>query len=263
MRTNKKFTLVVTIFSLVIFFVALTSKTFALDYYQVKVYTIKNSEQESVIDNYLEKAYIPAMHRAGFKTVGVFKPVANDPAAGTKIFVIVPLKAISDIEKIEEKLATDKDLESNGNQYINAPFNNPTFERIESILLKAFSGFPEMQIPKFKTPKSEQVFELRSYQGATEKIWKKKVEMFNKGGEINIFKKLNANPVFFGEVISGSEMPNLMYMTSYKNSEANQELWRLFGEDPDWKVLSGKEEYKNTVSHIDKWLLTPTSYSDL
>ena len=130
-------------------------------------------------------------------------------------------------------------------------------------MLKAFSGFPDTQIPKFETQKNEQIFELRSYQGATEKIGKKKVEMFNKGGEINIFKKLNANPVFFGEVLSGSIMPNLMYMTSYKNSEANQKLWSSFGEDPDWKELSGKEEYKNTVSHIDKWLLHPTDYSDI
>ena len=87
--------------------------------------------------------------------------------------------------------------------------------------------------------------------------------MFNEGGEIDIFIKLNANPVFFGEVISGSEMPNLMYMTSYKNSEANEKLWRDFVADPDWKELSGKTEYDNTVSHIDKWLLHPTDYSDI
>ncbi len=242
---------------------SVASNSFARDYYQIKVYTIKNSDQESQIDNYLEKAYLPAMHRAGFKTVGVFKPVANDPAAGTKIFVVIPMKKISDIEKIEEKLSADKELETAGQVYINAAYDNPPFERIESILLKAFSGFPDTQIPKFETSKKEQVFELRSYQGATEKIWKKKVEMFNKGGEINIFKKLNANPVFFGEVVSGSIMPNLMYMTSYKNSEANQKLWSLFGEDPDWKELSAKEEYKNTVSHIDKWLLYPTDYSDI
>lgn len=263
MKTSKKSPLHGPIISLLILFIALAGNTFALDYYQIKVYTIKNSEQESVVDNYLEKAYLPALHRAGFETVGVFKPVEDDPAAGTKIFVIIPLKKISDIEKIEEKLSADKELQTAGAAYINAEYNNPPFERIESILLKAFSDFPEFQIPKFETSKSDQIFELRSYQGATEKIWKKKVEMFNKGGEINIFKKLNANPVFFGEVLSGGDMPNLMYMTSYKNSEANKELWSAFGEDPDWKVLSAKEEYKNTVSHIDKWLLHPTEYSDI
>jgi hypothetical protein len=251
--------------SVVILFIlgTIAGSTFARDYYQIKVYTIKSIEQEMLIDNYLEKAYIPAMHRAGFKTVGVFKPVEKDPAAGTKVFVIIPLKKISDIETIENKLSADKELQSNGNAYINAPYNNTPYERIESILLKAFSGFPETKIPEFETPKNEQIFELRSYQGATEKIWKKKVEMFNEGGEIDIFIKLNANPVFFGEVISGSEMPNLMYMTSYKNSEANEKLWSDFVADPDWKELSGKEEYDNTVSHIDKWLLHPTDYSDI
>ncbi|MBN2635560.1 MAG: NIPSNAP family protein [Prolixibacteraceae bacterium] len=263
MTFNKKHFQRITSLVLLLVLVLIAGNTFARDYYQIKVYTIKNKTQESLIDNYLKDAYLPAMHRAGFKTVGVFKPVESDPAAGTKIFVLIPLKNISDLEKIEEKLVADKKFQSDGIAYIDAPYNNPPFERVESILLKAFSGFPDLKIPTFETSKNEQIFELRSYQAATEKLWKKKVEMFNTGGEIAIFEKLNANPVFFGEVLAGSEMPNLMYMTSYKNSEANQELWSAFGADPDWKVLSAKEEYDNTVSKIDKWLLHPTDYSDI
>ena len=263
MKLNNKFSSGITTISFLILFLALAANTFARDYYQIKVYTIKNSEQESQIDNYLKMAYIPAMHRAGFKTVGVFKPIETDPAKGTKIFVLIPLSKVSDIDLMEEKLSGDKELQTTGKAYLDASFDNAPYERIESILLKAFSGFPDMKIPKLETPKSEQIFELRSYQSATEKIGKKKIEMFNTGGEIDIFKKLNANPVFFGEVLSGKEMPNLMYMTSYKNAESNQQLWQAFGNDADWKVLSAKEEYKNTVSHIDKWLLHPTDYSDI
>lgn len=263
MAFNKKHFQHITSLILFLILIAIAGNTFARDYYQIKVYTIKNKTQESLIDNYLKDAYIPAMHRAGFKTVGVFKPIDSDPTVGTQIVVIVPLKKISDIEKIEKKLDADKTYQTEGKAYIDAPYNNPPYDRIETILLKAFAGFPEFKIPAFETPKNEQIFELRSYQGATEKIWKKKVEMFNTGGEIAIFEKLNANPVFFGEVLAGSEMPNLMYMTSYKNSEANQELWNAFGADADWKVLSAKKEYDNTVSKIDKWLLHPTDYSDI
>ena len=87
--------------------------------------------------------------------------------------------------------------------------------------------------------------------------------MFNEGGECALFEKLGFNAIFFGEVISGADMPNLMYMTSFENMESNQEHWKAFREHPDWKELSGKEEYKNTVSHIDKWLCHPTDYSDI
>lgn len=235
----------------------------ARDYYQIKVYSVKDKTQESRVDNYLKNAYLPALHKAGIKTVGVFKPIADDETAGTKIFVFVPLKNLNQIENIEDKLAKDNNYLTVGADYINAKHDNPPYERIESILLKAFSKMPEFFVPEYDTPKSEQIFELRSYQGATEKIWRKKVEMFNEGGEVGIFKEVGSNAIFYGEVLSGSAMPNLMYMTSYSNMESNKEHWAKFRIHPDWKTLSGKEEYKNTVSHIDKWLCHPTDYSDI
>ncbi len=242
---------------------AISTTISARDYYQIKVYTIKNADQELSIDNYLKNAYIPAMHRAGVKTVGVFKPKADDAAAGTKVFVLIPLKEMAQIEKIEVTLSKDKAFQTAASDYINAAFNNPPYERIESILLKAFAEQPDLFVPKFTTPKSEQIFELRSYQSATEKLYHKKVEMFNEGGETKIFKNIGANAVFYGEVISGSQMPNLMYMTSYENMQSNEDHWKLFRDNPDWKKLSGMEEYKNTVSHSDKFLLHPTDYSDI
>ena len=235
----------------------------ARDYYQIKVYTIKDAAQEATIDHYLKNAYIPAMHRAGIKKVGVFKPIEEDPAAGTKIFVFIPLKGLGDIEKIEDKLLKDKQLQTDGAEYINAAYDNPPYERMESILLMAFSEQPEFNVFEYDTPKSEQIFELRSYQSATEKIGRKKLEMFNEGGEVDIFRKVGSNAIFYGKVLSGSVMPNLMYMTSYSDIDSQKAHWDAFRDHPDWKELSGKEEYQNTVSHIDKWLCHPADYSDI
>ncbi|MDB4584423.1 NIPSNAP family protein, partial [Draconibacterium sp.] len=208
-------------------------------------------------------AYLPALHKAGIKKVGVFKPMADDPAAGTKVFVLIPLKELNQIEKIEQKLAKDAKYMEAGSDYINAPYDNPPYERIETILLKAFAEHPNYFAPQYDTPKSEQIFELRSYQSATEKIWRKKVEMFNEGGEVGIFRNVGSNAIFYGEVLSGAAMPNLMYLTTYSDMESNKAHWDAFRNHPDWKTLSGKEEYKNTVSHIDKWMCHPTDYSDL
>lgn len=253
------------VLSLFVFILALaiSSTLSARDYYQIKVYNLKNTAQETAIDNYLKDALLPALHNTGIKKVGVFKPIESDTANfGKKIFVFIPLKGIEQIEKIEESLAKDKDYQSKGAAYINAPFDNPPYVRMESILLKAFSAQPEFFAPKFTTPKSEQIFELRSYQSATEKIYRKKVEMFNEGGETKIFEKIGANAIFYGEVLSGSEMPNLMYMTSYENMKSHDEHWNAFRNHPDWKKLSGMEEYKNTVSKNITLLLNPTEYSD-
>ena len=249
----------------ILFLIIFTTCTIlsARDYYQITVYNIKDKAQETMLDNYLKDAYLPAMHKAGVKKVGVFKPIASDPAAGTKVFVFIPLKNLGQIEKLETALEKDAAYQKAGAPYINAAYDNPPYVRMESILLRAFTSQPGFFAPKFSTPKSEQIFELRSYQSATEKIYRKKVEMFNEGGESEIIKKIGANAVFYGEVLSGSEMPNLMYMTSYENMKANEECWKTFRDHPDWKKLSGMEEYKNTVSKINKYMLYPAEYSDL
>lgn len=235
----------------------------ARDYYQIKVYTLKDATQQATVEKYLKEAFVPALHKTGIKKVGVFKPIEADTANfGKKIFVFIPLKKLDDIEAYEEGIAKDKDYTKAAAEYVNAAYNNPPYARIESILLKAFKEQPDFLVPKFSTPKSEQIFELRSYQSATEKIYRKKVEMFNEGGETKIFKSIGANAIFYGEVLSGSEMPNLMYMTSYESMKSNEEHWKAFRDHPDWKTLSGREEYKNTVSKITKYMLRPADCSD-
>jgi hypothetical protein len=249
--------------STVLMMLLISLSSIARDYYQIKVYTLENQAQESMVDDYLSDVYLPALHRAGIKTVGVFKPIEEDPAVGKKIFVFIPLKNLGQLETVEDKILKDKEYLKNGQSYLNAKHDNPPYVRIESILLRAFEQQPEFFVPKFETPKSDQIFELRSYQGPTEKLWRKKVHMFNEGGECALFKKLNFNAVFFGEVLSGSAMPNLMYMTSFSNMKSNQEHWDAFRVHPDWSALKDKPEYANVVSHIDKWLCHPTAYSDI
>ena len=235
----------------------------AQDFYQLKVYNIESSAQEMRVDSYLEDAYLPALHRAGIKDVGVFKPIESDEAAGKKIFVLIPVKNLNQLDKIDIKLLKDKTYLSDGKEFIDAPWDNPPYQRMESMVLKAFSEMPKYAVPNHSTSAAEQIYELRSYEGPTETKYRKKVEMFNEGGEVALFQKLEFQPVFFGEVISGSAMPNLMYMTTFSDMESHDEHWDAFRNHPEWKKLSGMEEYKHTVSHSNKWLLHPTEYSDI
>ena len=66
-----------------------------------------------------------------------------------------------------------------------------------------------------------------------------------------------------GEVLVGSQMPNLMYMTSFENMNDRDQHWDAFREAPAWADLKVQEEYANTVSKIHIYLLHPTGYSDL
>jgi hypothetical protein len=233
------------------------------DFYQLKIYSFENELQVKQVDSFLKQAFLPALHRSGISKVGVFKPVNEEQVQTKKIYILIPLKSLEQFEKLPELLDKDQQFQMDGKDYINASYDNPPYLRIESIILKTFKGMPGVGIPNHPTPRSERIYELRSYQGATEKIFQRKVEMFNEGGEIEIFKELGFSPVFFGEVISGASMPNLMYMTTFSNETSQKEHWDAFQAHPVWNAIKEIEKYKNTVSKIDKYMLYPTEYSDL
>jgi hypothetical protein len=188
------------------------------DYYQLKIYTIDTEQQEERMDNFLGKAYLPALHHAGIPDVGVFKPVEEDTSRGKLILVLIPFKSLDEFEKLSTVLNHDAVYQDAGRDYLEAVYDNPPY---------------------------------------------RKVEMFNVAGEIALFVQLGFQPVFFGEVISGADMPNLMYMTTFSGRDSQQEHWKAFQESPDWIRIKEIEKYKNTVSHIDKWILHPAPYSDL
>lgn len=231
-------------------------------YYEVKIYRIKDKTQETIMDAYLKDAYLPALHRAGIPTVGVFKPIEADTAFGKLIYVFIPFKTIEQYAQLSDKLSKDQVYAQAGKEFLDAPYNNPPYVRYESILSKAFSHMPQFRVPTFTTPKSERIYEYRSYESATEAKAAKKIYMFNEGGEIGIFESIGANAVFYGQVILGSQMPRLLYMTTYADMKSHDERWVAFRNHPDWKRISAMEEFKNTTSKTRAYLLHPTSYSD-
>lgn len=247
------------------FAVSVSTFTYAAkrSFYEIKIYTISSPEQEQMIDAYLKDAYIPALHRQGIKSIGVFKPRATTDDAGKKVYVLTPLKSQKQLLTITDKLAKDAAYQSAGSAYINAMFDNKPFDRFEAIVLRAFSEMPQMSLPNLNGPKEERIYELRSYEGPTEKYYRKKVDMFNAGGEVKLFERLNFNAVFYGEVITGSHMPNLMYMTTFENQTDRDEHWKAFGSSPEWTVLKADPQYANTVSKNTQYYLYPTEYSDI
>ncbi|HLN72795.1 MAG: NIPSNAP family protein [Methylococcaceae bacterium] len=232
------------------------------DYYQIQVYRLNGKAQEEKLDNYLKNAYLPALHRAGIQKVGVFKPVESDTTAGKRVYVWMAFKSLDHFAKVQDELENDKVLLDKGTDFLKAPFDQKPYVRKESILLKAFSEAANFKVPNFTTAPSQRIYELRSYEGPTDYLYRQKVKMFNEAGEVKLFNDLEFNPVFFAEVISGSKMPNLMYLTTFADMPSHDAHWKAFGGHPEWKKMSSLKEYENTVSHADILLLHPTDYSD-
>lgn len=256
------FTLVISL-TMTISSAAAFAKAPSKQFYELIVYHLKNKGQVERTDQYLRDAYLPAVHRAGIKTAGVFKNVNIDTAADKKIYVLLTFSSLNEFHQLTQSLNNDKELATKGSDYLEAAFDHAPYSRKETILMEAFAVMPVLKKPDFTNPKSERIYELRSYEGATENLYRNKVRMFNEGKETEIFKRIGSQAVFYAEVLAGSRMPNLMYMTSYSDMKSREEHWKTFGNDPEWKRLSGLPEYQHNVSKADIDFLSPTDYSDL
>jgi hypothetical protein len=124
----------------------------------------------------------------------------------------------------------------------------------------AFEAIPRLERP---TKAESRIFQLRIYESHNSLAGKKKVEMFNTGGEIAVFRKTGMNPVFFGESLIGPKLPNLTYMLGFDDMEAKEKAWSTFRVDPDWLKLKANAYYKDTVSNITNIMLRPASCSQI
>ena len=229
------------------------------EFYELRVYTLKNGDQQKMVEDYFQNAAIPALNKSGSKNIGVF--TEQQPEGQSKIYVIIPYKSIENFTAVTDKLASDTTYQHAGAAYLNAPAEQPAYERIQSSFLKAFAGMPMLQVPE----KKNRMFELRRYESASEAAGKKKIQMFNDIGEISIFKRVGLTPVFFGEALIGEMRPNLTYMLTFNDMEEHDKNWKMFIDDAEWNRIKAIPEYADAkiVSHITRTFLVPTSFSQI
>jgi len=230
-------------------------------YFQITVYHFSGAAQEQLLDDYLANAWLPYAHKLGVQQVGIFKPISNDTSADKTLYVIRSFKSIEQLAKVADKMWEVANYTGAGD-YINSNYKTPPFTRMDNTIASAFAMAPVLTLPTLSSVKTDRIYEFRSYESATEKIHNNKVEMFNQGGEVALFTRLNFNAVFYGKVVAGSKMPNLVYMTSFENMDDRNAHWKTFVADEEWKKLSAMPIYKNNVSKSDVILMKATAYSD-
>jgi hypothetical protein len=230
-------------------------------YIEMKKIITLLGDKKKVLNEFLEKVEIPALNRMGISTVGVFsvKYGLSEPT----LFMLLPHNSLDTVVNNTDMLMADEEYVAAGKEFLSTPLSDPNYFRIESTLMRAFVDMPTVEIPEAIKGKKGRIFEMRIYESHSRKAGKKKVAMFNKGGEIAIFRKTNLQPVFFGETLIGPKMPNLTYMLGFESMKQRDKHWAQFGPHPDWQALRAKEEYKGTVSNITDFILSPTAYSQI
>lgn len=226
------------------------------EYYELRVYSVASAEKQALLDEYLQNTALPAYGKLGIKNVGAFK--ALDDAANHSVYLLIPYTSMEQFATATAKAGGDLAYGAPAT-YAGVPMKDPVYDRIESSLLLAFEGMPQMKVPA----KKDRIFELRIYESHNEKAGKQKVKMFNAGGEIAIFNQTGLTPVFFGEALVGTRLPNLTYLLTFDNMEARERNWKQFGSHPDWVKLKDQPEYADTVSKITNIFLAPAAYSQV
>jgi hypothetical protein len=240
--------------------ILLSAQSKAPSIYEIRTIQLRNTldNQRSRLTDFLQHAAAPAFARAGIEPCAYFASMIAEETPF--ITTIASYPSLGAMEQQRAKLSADADYKKALTAYNAQPGLN--YERIDSVLGRAFSSIPEMIVPTDVAGRPGRVFELRRYESNNATTLARKIKMFE-SGEIAIFQRLGMRPVFFAETIVGARMPNLVYMLSFDDLASREKLWKAFGADPEWqrmRVVPGDTD-ADIVSNISVSLLQPLPFS--
>jgi hypothetical protein len=232
------------------------------EFYQIRRYGLISGPQQKLTETFFANALIPALAKRGFGSVGAFR-VDIGPETPT-YYLLVPGRELDVLARLDLALAEDPQFLDAAASFWNATSTAPAFERVEVSLLEAFAGWPKLTPPAAAATKAKRIFQLRTYESPSNGEHVRKVEMFH-SGEFEIFLKAGFHPVFFGDTLAGSRMPNLTYMLAFTDTAELESKWDVFRNDPDWKKLSANPRFAfdQIVTNISNLMLSPLDCSQI
>jgi hypothetical protein len=227
---------------------------------ELRRYQFRFGPMEARHSEYAKTALLPALNRAGIRPVGAFTIVVGP--GGPALYMLLPHATAESVVTLGSRLVADAEYKQAAGTFRSLPATDPPYVRRESSLILAFESVPAVETP-VKGP--ARVFELRTYESHNEAAGLKKIEMFEKAGELALFRRLGLAPVFFGRDVVGPRMPSLTYMVGFADMAAREKGWATFGEDPEWVKLRSTPGYANAdiMTNITIQLLRPTDYSQI
>jgi hypothetical protein len=224
-------------------------------------YPLRNGALEARFAAYAKDALVPALGRAGLAPVGAWK-VAVGPGQPT-VHLLLPHPDADSVVTLAARLEADAEYRKAAAASLALPPVDPPFLSCDSSLIAAVPTLPTIAKPTGAAAGTARVFELRTYRSATEAAGRRKIEMFEEGGELALFARLGLQVVFFGRDLVGPDLPSLTYMVAFADEAARGAGWAAFGTHPEWVKMRDDPRYADVVSRIDSTILRPTDYSQI
>ena len=226
-------------------------------FHELIKFEVLNNAKRGQLEKFIGDTIIPGLNNLGCKPIGVFRPKYG--AHGSEVYLLVPHANIDSFLTVWDELAETPEYLA----VANTEMSDPLYERMESSLMKAFKGMTEIEVPSAVDGVKGRIFELRTYESHNRLKSIRKIEMFNEGGEIKIFRDVGLHPVFFGQTVAGPLMPNLVYMLAFTDMQQRDKHWGQFSSSPGWAELRKETRYSGTVSAITDVILTASPVSQI
>lgn len=227
-------------------------------YIELRKFTFETQAQRTVFDEMMAGSGIAAFNRMGVEPVGVF--CGED--SFSPVYLLLPHANAESALNLVANLLKDSGYAQKAAPFIDAPKTALPYIEVETWLLRAFKKVPAVERP---VTSKGRVFQLRIYESPSIQTAAKKVEMFESAGEIEIFREVGLAPVFFGQTLFGSKMPNLTYMLAFESKDAMKAAWDRFRTHPDWLKLKAMPEFADAriIRGINNLVVLPTEYSQI
>ena len=236
----------------------------AKQYIELLTFTVADLDKKALLIETLDNALIPALNRQRVRPVGVFYTNATINGGNAdfdlNVFVLAGYNSSEAFRSSKDNLLTDEEYLRAAAPILEATSRNPVYTALKSSLFYGFDECPAIEVP---TLAPSRVLQLRIYRSFNLERNAAKVHMFDVGGELPLFRKVNMHPVFFGTALAGDQMPNLSFILSFEDNEARLAAWDAFRTSPEWEAMKDLPMYADTATEITNVLLKPSKGSQI
>jgi hypothetical protein len=223
--------------------------------YEWRIYTLTG--EGDLLDDFFKEILLPAYGRKQIKA-GAFRPYKPKEGEKEQRHLLFVYPDMDTYLRMKKTLWDDPLFRRESEAFYNRTAPAPVYSNFEAYLSEAFD-----KIPVHRTPDADRtLFELRIYHSPNEEANQRKITMFNRE-EIDLFDQVAIHSVLYGEILAGSRMPALLYLTWYRDEEARNAAWKTFVNHPEWKRMSVLPAYAHTATNNQSIFLTPMLYSQL
>lgn len=234
------------------------------EYFEIRTFWAEEEDIKARLIARIDDVLLPHMKSLGFRKVGVFSinealhdaDPKYDLMYNKAVFVITAAPSFANFENLHEKLSGPLPDEKRFQRFK----DDALYIGQENALLRAFPNCPSLAVP---TLDPDRVLQYRCYFSPSLERNRAKRKMFDIRGELALFRKCGMNPVFFGETLYGTMMPNVSYMLSFKNNEACKAGWDKFRKSEEWSKMKSESEFKDTATQVRNLFLKPSPKSEI